>query len=58
MKVISTFQINIRPQKRFKGKTPAQVKEETLQSSHPKQYPMLTNYEVKKYWNTIKEHTS
>ena len=52
------FYINIRPQKRFNGKTPGQIRKEALQSSKPKQYPMLINYEVKKYWNTIKENTS
>lgn len=52
------FYINIRPQKRFNGKTPAQGREETQSSLVPKRYPILINYEVKKYWNTLKENTS
>ena len=52
------FYINIRPQKRFNGKTPAQVREEATKASQPKKYPMLINYEVKKYWESIKENTS
>lgn len=52
------FYINIRPQKRFNGKTPAQVREEAEKLSQPKKYPMLINYEVKKYWKSIKENTS
>ena len=47
------FYVNIRPQKRFNGKTPAQVREETEKASQPKKYPMLINYEVKKYWKNI-----
>lgn len=52
------FYINIRPQKRFKGKTPAQVREEATLSSQPERYPMLVNYEVRRYRNKLKENTS
>lgn len=52
------FYINIRPQKRFKEKTPAQVREEAMLSSQPEQYPMLVNYELRRYWSKIKKNTS
>ena len=52
------FYINIRPQRRFKGKTPGQIRAEALISKSVKTYPMLINYEVKKYWNKTKENTS
>ncbi|MBM6840946.1 hypothetical protein H6A03_05250 [[Clostridium] spiroforme] len=52
------FYINIRSQKRFKGKTSAQIREETMLPSLPERYPTLVNYEIRRYWSKIKENTS
>lgn len=42
-----------RPQRRFKGKTPFEVRSESLNKENPQTYPTLKNYGVIKYWNKI-----
>ena len=38
-----------RMQKRFKGKTPAEVRVEALASDSPEQYPIPVNKRIQKY---------
>ena len=47
------FYINERPQKRYKGQTPHQVRTQALQSTKPDQYPIPVNIEIERYWNDI-----
>ena len=43
------FYTNERPQERFKGKTPAEVRAEAFASSEPTQYPIAVNKRIQKY---------
>lgn len=43
------------PQKRFKGKTAAEVRQEALDSTTPLAYPITPNPRVVKYWKSIEE---
>lgn len=47
------YYIYERPQRRFKGKTPFEVRSESLNKESPVVYPTLKNYEVIRYWNKI-----
>lgn len=49
------FYIHQRPQKRYKGKTPSQVREEAYQSAAPMPYPIPVNHRIKRYWKDIEE---
>lgn len=47
------FYNNDRPQRRLKGQTPTQVREAALATQSPVGYPILINYRINKYWQTI-----
>lgn len=49
------FYIHQRPQKRYKGKTPSQVREEAYQSVTHIKYPIPVNHRIKRYWKDIEE---
>ena len=43
------FYTNERPQERFGGKTPAQVRQEAMLADSPKDYPIPENKRIQKY---------
>ncbi len=43
------FYTNNRPQERFGGKTPAEVRREALLTDTPSDYPIAENKRIKKY---------
>ena len=43
------FYTNERPQERFDGKTPAQVRKEAMLTDAPKDYPISENKRIQKY---------
>lgn len=49
------FYIHQRPQKRYKGKTPSQIRDEAYQSAVPIKYPISVNHRIKRYWKEIEE---
>ncbi|WP_280684639.1 MULTISPECIES: IS3 family transposase [unclassified Breznakia] len=52
------FYIHKRPQKRYKGQTPHQVRTNALQANKPEQYPIPTNLKIERYWDEIKSKQS
>ena len=43
------FYTNERPQERFEGKTPSQVRQEAMLTDTPKDYPIPENKRIQKY---------
>ena len=43
------------PMKRFKGKTPSQVRQEAMQTEKPVIYPIPKNPKIEKFWAKIKQ---
>ena len=41
------------PKKRFKGKTPAEVRRETLESDTPIIYPIPRNHKIERFWQKV-----
>lgn len=49
------YYINEYPQKRFKGKTAGEVRQEALQADTPVVYPIMKNPRIIKFWEHIEE---